>query len=87
MTTYTVTLTAEQDAALQILIQRTNGARAAQVPPLSAITVMEYVQARATEIASSYAKQIADETQAALLAAYKAAPIATQTQVKTVLGL
>lgn len=87
MSTYTITLTAEQDAALAILIQRTNATRTAQIPPLSAITVMDYIQARATEIANSYTDQIAAETQALVLNAYKTATSTVQDQIKTTLGL
>lgn len=87
MATYTITLTAEQDAALATLITRTNAARAAQKPTLPAITVNEYVQSRATEIASNYAAQIKGEDEAAVLAAYKAATAAKQGSVKTTLGV
>jgi ribosome-binding protein aMBF1 (putative translation factor) len=87
MATYTITLTTEQETALAVLIQRTNTARAAQNPPLAAITVNDYIQARATEIASSYATQIRGETEAAVLSAYKLADSIKQSQVKTTLGL
>lgn len=87
MTTYTITLTAEQDTALATLITRTNTARAAQTPPLPAITVNQYVQSRASEIASNYAAQIKGEDEAAVLAAYKAATAAKQSSIKTTLGI
>jgi hypothetical protein len=87
MATYTITLTAEQETALAVLIQRTNAVRAAQSPPLANITVDNYIQARATEIASSYAAQIKGETEAAVLSAYKLADAIKQSQIKTTLGL
>jgi hypothetical protein len=87
MSTYTITLTSEQETALAVLIKRVNTERAAQNPPLAAITVNNYIQARATEIASSYAAQLKGETEAAILAAYKDADAAKQTQIKTALGL
>jgi hypothetical protein len=87
MSTYTIALTSEQETALAVLINRVNTERAAQNPPLAAITVNNYIQARATEIASSYAAQLKGETEAAILAAYKDADAAKQTQIKTALGL
>lgn len=84
---YTITLTAEQDAALATLLVRTNAARAAQTPPLAAITVAQYIQARATEVAESYRLQLAAEDEAAVLTAFKNATAAKQGQVKTTLGL
>lgn len=87
MSTYIITLTAEQDAALAILIARTNAARAAQNPPLAAITINQYVQARATEIADSYAAQIRGETEIAVREGFKAADTTKQAQIKTILGL
>jgi hypothetical protein len=84
MTTYTITLTPEQDTALAILIQRTNAARD---PTLPVVTVTDYIQARANEIATSYAEQIAAETQTLVFNAYKAAASTVQDQIKTTLGL
>lgn len=85
--TYTITLTAEQDAALATLLTRTNTARAAQTPPLAAITVAQYIQARATEVAESYRLSLAAEGEAAVVTAYKAATAAKQASIKTTLGI
>lgn len=85
--TYTITLTSDQEAALAVLIQRTNATRAAQNPPLSAITAADYIQARATEIAESYRLSLAAEDEAAVVAAYKTADATKRGQVKTTLGV
>lgn len=84
---YTITLTADQESALAVLIQRTNTDRAAQTPPLPAITAANYIQARATEVAESYRISLAAEEEAVVVAAYKAADAAKRGQVKTTLGI
>lgn len=85
--TYSITLTADQDAALAVLIQRTNAERAKLIPPLPAVTAAEYVQARSTEVAESYRLQLAAEEESAVVAAYKTADATKRGQVKTTLGV
>lgn len=87
MSTYTITLTAEQDAALATLIQRTNATRAAANPPLPAITTAQYVQSRMSEVAESYRLQLAGEDEAALIAAYKSANATKKSSIKSTLGI
>ena len=85
MSAYTITLTAEQDAALAALIARTNVERAMQKLP--AITIAGYIQSRASEVAGSYAAQLKAEDEAVVIAAYKAAATAKQASIKTTLGI
>lgn len=87
MSSYTITLTAEQEAALAVLIARTNADRAKQTPPLPAITAADYIQSRATEVAESYRLSLAAEEEAAVVAAYKTADATKRGQVKTTLGV
>lgn len=87
MPTYTITLSAEQDAALATLIARTNAERAKQTPPGEIVTAAAYIQARATEVAESYRLSLAAEDEAKMLAAYKVATAAKQASIKTTLGV
>lgn len=87
MATYTIILTADQDAALAMLITRTNAERTKQNPPLLAITAADYIQARATEVAESYRLSLAAEDEAAVMAAYKTADATKRGQVKITLGV
>lgn len=87
MATYTIILSADQEAALSVLIHRTNADRAKQTPPLPAITAADYIQARATEVAESYRLSLAAEDEAAVVAAYKTADTTKRGQVKITLGI
>lgn len=84
MSQFSIALSADQDAALAVLISRANASRD---PALPAITAADYVQARASEIASSYAAQLRAEDEAAVIDAYRTAAAAKRTSVKTTLGV
>lgn len=87
MASYSISLTADQESALAVLLQRTNDARAAQTPPQPAITAAQYIQSRATEVAESYRLYLAAEEETAISAAYRAADATKRGQVKTTLGV
>lgn len=87
MASYTLTLTATQETALTVILAAANAARSAQNPPLVALTKQEYLQARLTDVANSYLKQISKEDEDKTVEAYRAATLLQQSQVKAALGL
>lgn len=87
MADYTVTTTTRQEAVLAVILTRSNAARAAQTPPLPALTLAQYVDARLTDVIKSYVAQLDEEGARAVRDAFLAASPADQTAVKTRLGL
>jgi hypothetical protein len=78
MPNYTITLTAEQDAALDILISRLAATGATY-------TKASYVQERAMGVVNSYVAQMAAEEAQKVAEAYKQASAAEQASVKSTL--
>lgn len=75
MSTYTVTLTDKQEAALQVLASNEK------------LPASEYLQARVSDLTNSYVQQQELETTQKLVDAYKAAGATEQAQVKATLGV
>jgi hypothetical protein len=82
MTSYTITLTTEQDAALDILIPRLNATLAEGATPY---TKASYIQERAVGVADSYVAQVTDEETQKVADAYKQAAEETKNSVKSTL--
>jgi hypothetical protein len=59
--TYSFTTTANQDEALQFVVEKENTRRAAQTPPLPAITIEQYLQQILTTSIPSYRAQFRQE--------------------------
>lgn len=59
--TYSLTTTASQDEALQFVVDKENTRRAAQTPPLPAITIEQYLQQIVTTAIPSYRARMRQE--------------------------
>ncbi len=82
MTTYTITLTDEQDSAVDTIVTAQNALEGA-----TQITKKEFVQVRATELADAAVHE-AEVYQASLVSeAYKNADTATKARMKNDLGI
>jgi hypothetical protein len=82
MPSYTITLTPEQDAALDVLIPRLNAALPAGATPY---TKASYIQERAAGVADSYVAQVIAEEAQKIAEAYKQASTSEQASVKSTL--
>jgi hypothetical protein len=82
MATYTIELTPEQDAALDILIPRLNADLPKEATPH---TKASYIQERASGVADSYVEQVSAMEASAIADAYKLATDAEKGSVKSTL--
>jgi hypothetical protein len=84
MATYTITLTAEQDSALDILIPHLNATLTEGATPY---TKASYIQERAALVADSYVAQVILEEAQKVAEAYKVANATKKSSVKSTLGV
>ena len=77
MSIYTITLTAEQDAAISSLLSATG----------SVLTKEQYLQSRAEELANENITQMGNYEASKISEAYKNSNSTTKTQIKTDLGI
>jgi hypothetical protein len=84
MPDYTVTLTAEQDKALDVVVSRVNAALDKDAEPF---TKESYFQQRASDVVDSYVAQVVSEEAQNITDAYKAADDAKRATVKSALGV
>jgi len=87
MADYTLTTTTEQESGLTDAVDELNTQRAAQNPPLPAITNQQYVTVRFGGVFDDYVKQMKERTRVSIEKAYGDADAATQTIVKDALGI
>lgn len=87
MASYNLSLSVEQETALTSILTAVNTTRAAQNPPLVALTKQDYLQARLNDVTNSYLKQVSTEDENKTMEAYRVATLFKQSQVKTTLGL
>lgn len=81
MSTYTITTTAVQDAALKLLVADLNAQR-----PLPALTVQDYVVARLGDVLTGYADQYAGRILEVAAAVYPTLTAEQRGQILTALG-
>ena len=88
MATYTVTTNAKEEAVIAWDLARRNAERAAEIPPKAPWTAADYVDTiLVRRNLKSRQSQMEQDDAARVATAYAAATNATQTTVKTALGL
>lgn len=86
MTTYIVTTTPVQDAALNLLVADLNFLRGRQDPPAPPVLVGDYVLARLAEVLASYSEQYAPRILALAQSTYPTLSEDQRGQLLTLLG-
>ena len=89
MATYTLTVTtgAKEEQGLDYILAPINAARAAQTPPLPALTKQQELQAIIDSVVTDYKRQYKADLKQRVADALDAATAAKVTQVATVLGV
>jgi hypothetical protein len=87
MASFTVTSNARQDAGIARTLARVNAERAAQRPPLGALTADQYVLATVRAAFDSWTAQSDDEDATTVHLGYTAATPAQRNAARAALGL
>lgn len=87
MATYSYTTTAAEEAGLTEVVAGVNAQRAAQSPPLPALTNGQYLLSILQSAFASYQQQKAARVATDLKTNYQNASAATQAQVQALLGV
>lgn len=87
MARYTLDTTTNQEAALTAIVAKRNAERAAQNPPLPALTNAEYVTSLWQSMLQSYVRETDDDTATTVREAWRNASAAQRNAARTALGL
>jgi hypothetical protein len=87
MATINLVSTAGQDVIIQRVLDKVNAERAAQVPPLAALTIPQYITSILVSAFQGWKQHQDQEDLEALKTAWSTATTTQKNQVKTTLGV